>query len=150
MNNHKELIEQLKHYGLTNGSSLGRHMGIMDEAADALVALTEKNAQLLDKLKSAQESHAFWMEEEMGVQKQLRAETEQLKDTKDVAIFLNLEYLKELEQVKRERDAAVAHLRTYQVFVNSCAFCKHDHDCDKQGPGRKSVEECWEWHGPQP
>lgn len=30
------LVETLRHYGLSNGSVLGRHMGIMDEAADAL------------------------------------------------------------------------------------------------------------------
>ncbi len=30
------LIEELRRYGLTNGSRLGHHMGIMDNAADAL------------------------------------------------------------------------------------------------------------------
>lgn len=30
------LVKNLRHYGLGNGSALGRHMGIMDEAADAL------------------------------------------------------------------------------------------------------------------
>lgn len=30
------LVKNLRHYGLGNGSALGHHMGIMDEAADAL------------------------------------------------------------------------------------------------------------------
>lgn len=76
MNNYKELIERLKRYGLTNGTSLGRHMGIMDEAASALTTLTEEVDKLRSELKRSQESHAFWMQEEMTVQKQLRAELE--------------------------------------------------------------------------
>lgn len=35
-----ELIKELRRYGLSNGGSLGRHMGIMDIAADALEELT--------------------------------------------------------------------------------------------------------------
>lgn len=31
-----ELVKQLRLYGLQNGTSLGRHIGIMDEAADAI------------------------------------------------------------------------------------------------------------------
>ena len=53
MNNYKELIEQLERYGLTNGTSLGRHMGIMDEAASALTTLTEE----VDKLRVELESY---------------------------------------------------------------------------------------------
>ena len=36
-----ELIEELRHYGLSNGGSLGRHLGIMDIAADALERLND-------------------------------------------------------------------------------------------------------------
>lgn len=41
---YEELIKTLRIYGLTNGTTLGRHMGIMDEAADALTALQSENA----------------------------------------------------------------------------------------------------------
>lgn len=41
----KGLAKELRHYGLSNGSALGRHMGIMDEAADAVEALS-KEAEL--------------------------------------------------------------------------------------------------------
>ena len=36
-----KLIEELRRYGLSNGGSLGRHIGIMDEAADALEKLND-------------------------------------------------------------------------------------------------------------
>lgn len=42
------LAKELRHYGLSNGSALGRHMGIMDEAADAVEALS-KEAELARK-----------------------------------------------------------------------------------------------------
>ena len=55
----------------------------------------------------------------------------------------------ELEQVKRERGAAVADLRQMCVGGNTCAFCIEDRNCGKQGPGRKTVEPCWQWRGPE-
>ena len=36
---YKNLAEELTHYGLSNGSALGWHSGLMDEAADAILAL---------------------------------------------------------------------------------------------------------------
>ena len=36
---YKKLIEDLRRHGLTNGSSLGHHTGLMDEAADAIMSL---------------------------------------------------------------------------------------------------------------
>lgn len=43
------LAQELRHYGLTNGSALGRHMGIMDEAADAIESL-RKELEWKDKV----------------------------------------------------------------------------------------------------
>ena len=51
------------------------------------------------------------------------------------------------EKAKRERDAAVGELRQMCVGGNTCAFCRHGRNCGKQGPGRKTVEPCWEWRG---
>lgn len=51
------------------------------------------------------------------------------------------------EKAERERDAAVEDLREMCVGGNTCAFCKHGRNCGKQGPGRKTVESCWEWRG---
>lgn len=51
------------------------------------------------------------------------------------------------EKAERERDAAIEDLQQMCVGGNTCAFCKHGRNCGKQGPGRKTVEPCWEWHG---
>ena len=51
------------------------------------------------------------------------------------------------EKAERKRDAAVRDLRQMCVGGNTCAFCKHGRNCGKQGPGRKTVEPCWEWRG---
>lgn len=51
------------------------------------------------------------------------------------------------EKAERERDAAVEDLRQMCVGGNTCAFCKHGRNCGKHGPGRKTVEPCWEWRG---
>ena len=39
----RELVEQLRKRGLSNGSSLGQHSGLYDEAADLIEALLEEN-----------------------------------------------------------------------------------------------------------
>ena len=57
----EKLIEQLNARGLSNGSSLGYHCGLYDEAATALSMLQAENAQL-------------------------RAELEQVKAEKDAAV----------------------------------------------------------------
>lgn len=57
----EKLIEQLNARGLSNGSSLGYHCGLYDEASTALSTLRAENAQL-------------------------RAELEQVKAEKDAAV----------------------------------------------------------------
>lgn len=47
MNDYKELLEELKRNGLSNGSALGHHSGLCDEAADAIKQLVKER----DKLK---------------------------------------------------------------------------------------------------
>lgn len=46
----EKLIEQLNARGLSNGSSLGYHCGLFDEAATALSALQAENEKLRDEL----------------------------------------------------------------------------------------------------
>lgn len=48
----KELIEQLNARGLSNGSSLGYHCGLYDEAATALSTLQAENEKLRGELES--------------------------------------------------------------------------------------------------
>ena len=58
----------------------------------------------------------------------------------------------ELEQVKRERDAAVADLEHLMLVVNAgecCMMCKHDHE-HLTGPCAGQSTRCEpEWRGPQ-
>lgn len=77
----EKLIEQLNARGLSNGSSLGYHCGLYDEAATAISTLKDENERL-------------------------RAE---------------------LEQVKRERDAAVSWAQKYTESIDMpCVACKHN------------------------
>ena len=46
----EKLIEQLSARGLSNGSSLGYHSGLFDEAATALSTLQAENSQLRAEL----------------------------------------------------------------------------------------------------
>lgn len=60
------------------------------------------------------------------------------------------DHLKDLlKEAESERDAAVKDLRQMCVGGNTCAFCVQDRKCGKAGPGRKTVETCWECRGPQ-
>ena len=91
----EKLIEQLSARGLSNGSSLGYHSGLYDEAATALSTL--------------------------------QAENEKLRT--------------DLEQVKRERDAAIRDLR----YLGDCVTCKYNKDpCPREDVGHKT---CFQWRG---
>lgn len=57
------------------------------------------------------------------------------------------ELMARAEKAEKERDAAVRDLRQMCVGGNTCAFCRNGRNCGKQGPGRKTVEPCWEWCG---
>lgn len=46
----EKLIEHLERRGLSNGSSLGPHSGLYDEAADAFTALLAENEKLRAEL----------------------------------------------------------------------------------------------------
>ena len=102
----EKLIEQLSIRGLGNGTSLGYHSGLFDEAATALSTLQAENEKL-------------------------RAE---------------------LEQVKREKDAAIEQLhgmcnvcQHYYPYHNrgKCAFCEHETLRDTKIPPVDN----WEWRG---
>ena len=85
----EKLIEHLERRGLSNGSSLGPHSGLYDEAADAFTALLAENEKLRAELKSKADL-VFQQAKELDRRHLLLQEQEA-----------------ELEQVKRERDAAI-------------------------------------------
>lgn len=78
----EQLIEQLSARGLSNGSSLGYHSGLFDEAATALSTLQAENSQLRADLEYERE-HADAYYEECGQweaeNEKLRAELERMK-----------------------------------------------------------------------
>ena len=99
----EKLIEQLNARGLSNGSSLGYHCGLYDEAATALSALQAENSQLRADLEYERE-HANAYHEECG---QWEAENEKLRT--------------ELEQVTAERDAVIKELNGVSSLVDDLA-----------------------------
>ena len=131
----EKLIEQLKARGLSNGSSLGYHCGLFDDAATALSTLQTENEKLKDQLYDGEGTNLveYWMQqakiEENGHRncqaenEKLRAELEQERDHRLYAeehADLFLEDCKrlnvELERVKDERDAAVERIREWEKF----------------------------------
>ena len=123
----EKLIEQLSARGLSNGSSLGYHSGLFDEAATALSTLQAENSRLRAYLEYERE-HANAYYEECG---QWEAENEKLRA--------------ELERVKADRDAAVKDLNEFlamdELCPIQCEWCKwKDTFCDGKTP---------EWRGQQ-
>lgn len=57
----------------------------------------------------------------------------------------------ELEQVKRERDAAVEDFTEAMKYSEGCIFCKHLNVIDDDGgcdmPKILPGESCWQWRG---
>lgn len=97
--------------------------GLLDDAADALSTLQAENKRLKSLL--GESGQDLWSKENQRADR-LEAENEKLRA--------------ELEQVKRERDAAVEYLR------GQCRYCKNNLVCtSRKGPHFN----CWEWRGPK-
>ena len=114
----EKLIEQLN--GYFEGKDLKRFVAL--DAATALSTLQEENEKLRSELENYRKGHCS----EGGCAAE--------KDRDAV--------LAELEQVKRERDAAIRDLE----MVSVCDTCVHEHapSC----PGCNDAEN-WEWRGPE-
>lgn len=133
----EKLIETLRQHGVSCVRAYGKYCSICDEAATALSTLQAENSQLRADLEYERE-HANAYHEECG---QWEAENEKLRETVDkyataarvIALHLkpfcdeSLPYDEmiadaarkasdELEQVKRERDAAVERIREWEKF----------------------------------
>lgn len=63
---YKELVKELRTYGLSNGSCIGRHMGIMDEAADAIETLLSENERI-GKVEAERDAAISDMEKMMAI-----------------------------------------------------------------------------------
>lgn len=120
------------------------HPTICEKAVETINKLLEEADYLKDMLKDAQ-SRAEKAEEE---NKELHGTVYKLMEVgRKSAESLSVVQIRS-EKAEKERDAAVRNLRQMCVGGNTCAFCKHGRNCGKEGPGRKTVEPCWEWCGP--
>ena len=124
----EKLIEQLN--GYFEGEKLRR--GAALDAATALSTLQAENGKLRAELKSKVDL-VFQQAKELDRRHLLLQEQEA-----------------ELEQVKREKDAAVECCR---VYCESCAFERDcaKHDMNDAAPTRWYYGDCedWEWRGPE-
>ena len=124
----EKLIEQLN--GYFEGEKLRR--GAALDAATALSTLQAENGKLRAELKSKVDL-VFQQAKELDRRHLLLQEQEA-----------------ELEQVKREKDAAVECCRGY---CESCAFERDcaKHDMNDAAPTRWYYGDCedWEWRGPE-
>ena len=132
----EKLIEQLHNfeacaYGYhINGEVLGVDCSdfeqVMVDAAEEISKIPTLQAEN-KRLKSllCESGQDLWSKENQRADR-LEAENEKLRA--------------ELEQVKRERDAAVEYLR------GQCRYCKNNLVCtSRKGPHFN----CWEWRGPK-
>ena len=99
----EKLIEQLNARGLSNGSSLGYHSGLYDEAATALSTLRAEN----EKLRSE-------------VERQRRSADDR-KHLYENAERAYMKVVAELERVTAERDAVIKELNGVSSLVDDLA-----------------------------
>lgn len=158
MEDYKELIERLNHYGLSNGASLGWHSGIADEAADAITTLTAKVEELEKKNQGLKANKVIMekilegkhnphdralIDQQMLQIAQLRAELEQVtsqrdayKGTLDSANQTCAAMAKKLEQMAQERDAAVEDIEEIlrlEHDTDICRYCNRIKHCAEYG-----------------
>lgn len=87
--------------------------------------------------------------EAKSLMEQAAAALEDKQDALDFAISLNLKYVKELEQVKRERDA-YEFCGKDLLSRGNCNDCGGKENCDyRPRPGETVRANCPLWRGPQ-
>ena len=165
----EKLIEQLNARGLSNGSSLGYHCGLYDEAATALSTLQDENERLKNKLSEL--AHLPFDEPGIGERTRLMAENAQLR--------AELEYEREhanayhqecgqweaenenlrgeLEQVKQDMNSIEQDFRAFtkqwweQDSGFPCRWCKFENSggCEwkVKHPGEICAGRAFEWRG---
>lgn len=126
----EKLIEALRRYGLKNGTSLGRHMGIMDEAADILECLTAENA-----------------EKDAEIERK-SAEIERLHKRR-------IDLSDERDRLQAELDAAVEDIHfaledLMDAAITPCTYCMgnplNGGVCDMENENHEMFA-CWVWRG---
>lgn len=96
----EKLIEQLSARGLSNGSSLGYHSGLFEEAATALSTLQDEKEKLYEKIEDARlEGYAKGLGEMSSENEKLRAELEQVKKCIEIVEFQRDAAIKDLSEL---------------------------------------------------
>ena len=112
----EKLIEQLNARGLGNGSSLGYHCGLFDDAATALSTLQAENEKLRAELENYRKGHcseggcAAEKDRDLVIaeNERLRFDLRRLQTERDALLAANQHLMAEREQLTAERDAAVS------------------------------------------
>ena len=117
----EKLIEQLSARGLSNGSSLGYHSGLFDEAATALSTLQAENEKMRDELDS-------------------------VKCERDAAIKDLFEIIGDIEEIRCEYD--VDNADADKAFAELCeGYCANAGNfCYKEGERYRCKH--FKWRGP--
>lgn len=126
---YKELIENLERRGMKNGSSLGEHSGLYEQAAYAITDLLARAEEAEARRDEARKDCAVAERNHMiEVERRKSAEAREKK-------------------AERERDAAVSNLETVMAYgggnLDTCQFCKNG-----QCYARGGTKLCFpEWRG---
>ena len=136
-----KLIAELRRYGLTNGGSLEKHLGIIDVAADLIESLQAK----LDEYKSTDltakeifQMRREWRDTEKGLRESVSSLRQQLaaSQRRERAAVEDLEWL---------AGTTVDSLR-----CNICKYNPNDMGCELDGSQFDDDGEChFTWRGPQ-
>ena len=130
----EKLIEQLSARGLSNGSSLGYHSGLFDEAAAALSTLQAENEKLRARVNDLETQHrtelcgSGYDCVELG---KLRAELERVKRC--------------IEIVENQMDAAIYDM-TALMAGQCCDLCAVEYCSDRS---KTVMCTAFKWRGPQ-
>ena len=107
--NYDKLTKTLRQHGVSCVRAHGRYCSICDEAATALSTLQAENEKLRNE-----------------VERQRRSADDR-KHLYENAERAYMKVVAELEQVKRERDAAVSWAQKYTESIDMpCVACKHN------------------------
>ena len=132
----EKLIEQLSARGLSNGSSLGYHSGLFDEAATALSTLQIENQA------SRNAANGFKAENE-----KMRDELDSVKCERDAAIKDLFKIIGDIEEIRC--GYGVDNADTDEAFAELCnGYCANAGNlCYEEGEHYRCKH--FKWRGPQ-
>lgn len=154
----KQVVAELRKHGLGNGS-MGYHSGWMDETADMIERLAAEIGTLRAQIERIRQSTVTHEAHQM-VLDELEKEKANHQHTEECAAEFESEWKrteKELEQVKRERDAAIMDIGLMvENDAETCDVCAHyrpnteDCDCEIMTYVDDDIKGdcCFSWRGP--